>query len=54
MYGKSVISCNPAKYSKCSNELLNCVFKADLRYVCDTGREWVCTSIEAWCDAPAG
>ena len=38
MYRKSV-PCNPAKYSKCSNDLLNCVFSADLRYVCDTGNE---------------
>ena len=36
-------SCNPAKYSKCSE---NCVFKADLRYVCDTGSEWVCKTCD--------
>ena len=31
-----------------------CVFKADLRYVCDTGSEWVCnTCTEAWSDATA-
>ena len=27
-----VISCNPAKYSKFGDELINCVFSADLRY----------------------
>ena len=32
MYRKYVVPCNPAKYSKCSNDLLNCVFKTDLRY----------------------
>ena len=32
MYKKSVVPCNTAKYSKCSNDLLNCVFEADLRY----------------------
>ena len=32
MYGKSVVPCNTAKYSKCGNDLLNCVFSADLRY----------------------
>ena len=46
MYRKSVVSCNPAKYSKCTNDLLNCVFKADLRYVCDTGSEWVCNTCD--------
>ena len=38
MYGKSVFPCNP---SKCSNDLLNCVFSTDMRYVCDTGNEYV-------------
>ena len=42
MYRKSVVPCNTAKYSKFSNDLLSCVFKADLRYVCDTGSERVC------------
>ena len=42
MYRKSVVPCNPAKYSKCGNDLLNCVFSADLRDICDTGSEWVC------------
>ena len=46
MYKKSVVPCNPAKYSKCSNDLLNCVFEADLRYVCDTGSEWVCKTCD--------
>ena len=39
MYRKSVVTCNPAKYSKCSNDLLKCVFSADLRYVCDKYQE---------------
>ena len=39
---KSIIPCNPAKYSKCGDELLNCVFSAHLRYICDTGNEYVC------------
>ena len=42
MYRKSIVPCNLAKYSKCSNDLLNCVFSVDLRYVCDTGDEYVC------------
>ena len=46
MYRKSVVPCNPAKYSKCSNDLLSCVFSADLRYVCDTGNEYVCTTCD--------
>ena len=46
MYGKSVVLCNPAKYSKCGDDLLNCVFSADLRYVCDTGNEYVCTTCD--------
>ena len=46
MYRKSVVPCNPATYSKCSDDLLNCVFKADLRYVCDTGSEWVCKTFD--------
>ena len=37
MYSKSVVPCNIAKYTKCSNNLLECVFSADLRYVSDTG-----------------
>ena len=31
MYRKSVVTCNPAKYSKCGDDLLNCAFSADLR-----------------------
>ena len=46
MYRKSVVPCNPAKYSKCNNDLLNCVFSADLRYVCDTGNEYVCNTCD--------
>ena len=46
MYGKSVVPCNPAKYSKCGNDLLNCVFSANLRYVCDTGNEYVCRTCD--------
>ena len=46
MYRKSVVSCNSAKYSKCSNDLLNCVFSSDLRYICDTGSEWVCLTCD--------
>ena len=46
MYRKSVVLCNTAKYSKCSSDLLNCVFKADLRYVCGTGSEWVCKTCD--------
>ena len=41
MHSKSVVSCDLAKYSKCSSDLLKCVFSADIRYVCDTGNEWV-------------
>ena len=46
MYKKSVVPCNVAKYSKCGNDLLNCVFSADLRHVCDTGKEWVCMTCD--------
>ena len=46
MYRKSAVPCNPAKYSKCSNDLLNCVFSADLRYVCDTGNEYICKTCD--------
>ena len=43
MYSKSVVLCNLAKYS---HDLLDCVFSADLRYVCDTGKEWVCKTCD--------
>ena len=43
MYNKSVASC---KYTKCSNNLLECVFSADLRCVSDTGNEWVCKTCD--------
>ena len=43
---RSVILCNPAKYSKCSNDLLNVVFSPDLRYVCDSGNEYVCMTCD--------
>ena len=43
MYRKSVVPCNPAKYSKCGHDLLNCVFSADLRYVCN---EYVCKTCD--------
>ena len=46
MYRKSVVPCNPAKYSKCGHDLLDCVFSADLRYVCDTGNEYVCKTCD--------
>ena len=46
MYRKSVVPCNLTKYSKCSNDLLNCVFSAELRHVCDTGNEWVCKTCD--------
>ncbi len=46
MYSKSVAPCNLAKYTKCSNNLLECVFSADLRYVSDTGNEWVCKTCD--------
>ena len=32
--------------SKCSDDLLKCVFSAALRYVCDTGKEWVCITCD--------
>ena len=31
MYSKSVVPCNLAKYTKCSNNLLECVFSAGPR-----------------------
>ena len=46
MYSKSVVPCNLAKYTKCTNNLLECVFGSDLRYVCDTGNEWVCKTCD--------
>ena len=46
MYNKSVVPCNLAKYTKCSNNLLECVFSACLRYVNDTGNEWVCKTCD--------
>ena len=46
MYSKSVVPCNIAKYTKSSNNLLECVFSADLRYVSDTGKEWVCKTCD--------
>ena len=46
MYNKSVVPCNLAKYTKCSNNLLEYVFSAGLRYVNDTGNEWVCKTCD--------
>ena len=46
MYQKSVVQCNPAKYSKCTNDLLNAVFSADMRYVCDIGKEYICKTCD--------
>ena len=43
MYSKSVVPCNPAKYTKCSDDLLKCVFSADIT---DTGNEWVCKTCD--------
>ena len=40
------VPCDLAKYSKCSNDLLKCVFSPDLRYVTDTGNEWVCKTCD--------
>ena len=47
MYSKIVVPCNLAKYTKCTNNLLECVFSADLRYVSDTGNEWVCKTCDS-------
>ena len=44
--GNSVVPCNPAKYTKCSDDLLSSVFSADLRYVCDTDAEYVCKTCD--------
>ena len=46
MYRNSVVPCNPAKYTKCSDDLLSSVFSADLRYVCDTDDEYVCKTCD--------
>ena len=46
MHSKSVVPCNLAKYTKSSNNLLECVFSADLRYVSDTGNQWVCKTCD--------
>ena len=46
MYRKSVVTLTQAKCSKCGNDLLKCVFSADLRYVCDTGNEYVCNTCD--------
>ena len=46
MYSKSVVPCNLVKYTKCSNDLLECVFSADLRHVSDTGNEWLCKTCD--------
>ena len=46
MYSKSVVPCNLVKYSKCSDDMLKCVFSSDLRYVCDNGNEWVCKTCD--------
>ena len=39
MYRKSVVPCNLAKYSKCSNDLLQNVFSTDHRYISNDGKE---------------
>ena len=46
MYRNSVVPCNPAKYTKCSDDLLRSVFSADLRYVCATDDEYVCKTCD--------
>ena len=46
MYSKSVVPCNLAKYSKCSNDLLKNVFSADNHYISIDGNEWVCLTCD--------
>ena len=46
MYRKSVVPCNFAKYSKCSNDLLQNVFSADHRHISNDGNEWVCKTCD--------
>ena len=46
MYRKSVIPCNVAKYSKCGDDLLKCVFSAHFRYICNSGDEYVCETCD--------
>ena len=41
MYSKSVVPC------KYTNNLLECEFSADLRYVSDNGNEWVCKTCDS-------
>jgi len=46
MYRKSVVPCNLAKYSKCSNDLLQNVFSADHHYISNDGKEWMCKTCD--------
>ena len=46
MYRKSVVPCNLAKYSKCSKDLLQNVFSADVCYISNDGNEWVCMTCD--------
>ena len=46
MYRKSVVPGNLAKYSKCSNDLLQNVFSADHHYISNDGNEWVCKTCD--------
>ena len=46
MYCKSVVPCNLAKYSKCSKDLLQNVFSADVCYISNDGNEWVCMTCD--------
>ena len=46
MYRKSVVPFNLAKYSKCSNDLLQNVFSVDHHYISNDGNEWVCKTCD--------
>ena len=42
MYRKSVVQCNKSKYTKASPDVLQKVFSADLSYISNDGKEWMC------------
>ena len=46
MYKKSVVQCNKSKYTKTSSNVLQRVFSADISYISNDGKQWMCKTCD--------
>jgi hypothetical protein len=46
MYRKSVVQCDKSKYTKTSLDVLQKVFSADISYISNDGKVWICKTCD--------